>query len=1158
MRINLTTTRVRLQSLDFATLFIEDLGWQHPSRGTKPVRMTVDGKDYSRIALAELGGAVVFEIHACDGKIPGRKEREALHKDVSALVHENVLIFVDDARTQSRWYWVKRIGTRALPREHVYVKGQPGDLFLSKLDAMAVDMSELDEQGSLPITEMARRLQTALDVEPVTKRFFVDFQVQHQAFIDAIKGIDNEEDRRWYASILLNRLMFIYFLQRKGFVAQDTEYLATKLAESQRRGPDRYYREFLTTLFFEGFAKPEERRSPDARRMLGRVRYLNGGLFLPHRLEQTNTHISIPDKPFEDLLALFRRYSWNLNDTVGGDDREINPDVLGYIFEKYINKKEFGAYYTRPEITTYLCEHTIHQLVLDQLNHDAIPGVLEARHFDSMDDVLIQLDAPLCRELLTILPTLSLLDPACGSGAFLVAAMKTLFNIYSAIYARLESLNDANLLAALKGVNSRSNLAYDVKKRIITDNLYGVDIMEESIEIARLRLFLALVSSAETVDQLDPLPNIDFNIMAGNALIGLLGVDESKMRLFHGALGYRRVLADKNRLVDSYRHASSYTDDLTALRQDIEEHKSEARASLDDILLQDFQELGIKYEQAVSGGKAMKRALTVADIDNLTPFHWGYEFDQILQEHGGFDAIITNPPWEIFKPQGKEFFRRYSDLVTKKKMTSKEFEEKQDELLRDPEVHAAWLDYLSRFPYVSAYYRSTPQYANQISLVNGKKAGTDINLYKLFAEQCYNLLRPSGYCGIVIPSGIYSDLGTKQLRELLFDRTEVTGLFCFENRKGIFEDVDSRFKFVVLTFEKGGETEQFPAAFMRHEVDELTRFPQSGSLPITVDLVRHLSPDSLSVIEFKSDIDVHITEKMLRFPALGERLDGKWNLSLTRELDMTNDSKLFKQAPGPGRMPLYEGKMMHQFAIDFAQPRYWVDETEARAALLPSQLRQGIRSPVRSKGSVAVAERVKLDYECYRSAHRAIASSTNERTMIATILPPHVVCGNSLHVSKRFEYIEHNGEVVPTLLIGDMELLFLVAILDSFVLDYNLRLRIAANLSMFYVYQLPVPRLSTGDRFFAPIVERAAKLTCTTPAYDALAREAGLRGHEQGVTNGVARARLRAEIDGMVAHLYGLTEDEFAHVLTTFPLVPEPTRVAAQNAYRDVERGLVV
>lgn len=810
MPVNLTNTRARLQALDFATLFIEDLGWQHPSRGTKPVRMTVAGKDYTRVVLAELGGTVVFEIQACDGTIPGKKEREAIHKEISTLVHENVLIFVDDERAQSRWYWVKRVGTRDVPREHVYVKGQPGDLFLSKLDAMAVDISELDEHGSLPITEMARRLQAALDVEPVTKRFFADFQTQHTAFIAAIEGIDNEEDRRWYASILLNRLMFIYFLQRKAFVAQDTEYLATKLAESQRRGPDRYYREFLTTLFFEGFAKPEERRSPDARRMLGRVRYLNGGLFLPHHLEQTYTHISIPDKPFEDLLALFRGYSWNLNDTVGGDDREINPDVLGYIFEKYINQKEFGAYYTRPEITTYLCEHTIYQLILDRLNHDAIPGVLEARHFDSMDDVLIHLDTPLCRELLDILPTLSLLDPACGSGAFLVAAMKMLFNIYSAIYARLESLNDANLLATLKGVNSRSNLAYHVKKRIITDNLYGVDIMEESIEIARLRLFLALVSSAETVDQLDPLPNIDFNIMAGNALIGLLGVDESKMRLFHGSLGYQRVLADKNRLVDSYRHASSYTDDLTALRQDIEEHKSEARASLDDILLQDFQELGIKYEQATSSGKATKRALTLTDIDNLTPFHWGYEFDQILQERGGFDAIITNPPWEILKPQGKEFFRRYSNLVTKKKMTIKEFEEKQDELLRDPEVQAAWLDYLSRFPYVSAYYRSTPQYANQISLVNGKKAGTDINLYKLFAEQCYNLLRSGGYCGIVVPSGIYSDLGTKQLRELLFDRTEVTGLFCFENRKGIFEDVDSRFKFVVLTFEKGGRRSSSP------------------------------------------------------------------------------------------------------------------------------------------------------------------------------------------------------------------------------------------------------------------------------------------------------------------------------------------------------------
>ena len=110
---------------------------------------------------------------------------------------------------------------------------------------------------------------------------------------------------------------------------------------------------------------------------------------------------------------------------------------------------------------------------------------------------------------------------------------------------------------------------------------------------------------------------------------------------------------------------------------------------------------------------------------------------------------------------------------------------------------------------------------------------------------------------------------------------------------------------------------------------------------------------------------------------------------------------------------------------------------------------------------------------------------------------------------------------------------------------------------MFYIYQLPVPRLTASDSRFEPIVERAARLICTTPEFDELARAVGLRNHQDGATNEVERARLRAEIDGLVAQLYHLTEEEFAHILGTFPLVPEPVRVAAQNAYRDVTLGLI-
>jgi hypothetical protein len=1182
--LNIESTRDLLQRFDFKSLFIEELGWSQPA-SKQAVTFSHENVSYERRQIAQLSGVAVFEIHSTDGRMPDAKARAALHKEVSRHHHENLLIFLDQNRTQSLWYWVKREGTKTFPREHLYVKGQPGDLFLSKLGSMVVDISELDETGSLPVTEVATRLKMALDIERVTKKFFRDFDTQRLDFLNFIDGIQDDRLRRWYASVLLNRLMFIYFLQKKGFLdGGNQNYLHEKLAKSKAiSGENTYFSVFLKALFFEGFAKPEHERSLEAKKLLGSIKYLNGGLFLPHTIEQANPDIHIPDVAFENLFDLFQRYSWNLNDMPGGKDDEINPDVLGYIFEKYINQKAFGAYYTRPEITEYLCEHTIYKLILDKINTPGIPDVIAPRKFDSIAELLLHLDADICRELLhKILPELSLLDPACGSGAFLVAAMKTLINLYSAVIGKIEFLGDRNLTEWLKKVKSEhKSIAYFIKKSIITDNLYGVDIMEEATEIAKLRLFLALVAAAQHVDELEPLPNIDFNILAGNSLIGLIHVDPAKFdsltaepssnhsvkkkdsgmvaeapaldfgsfsntvrkdltkeyRNQRTAETFSRLLEEKNRLVNLYRHAAGYADDLRAMRDTIEQNKKEAVGTLNKILLENFNSLGIKFEEATwdtaknKEGKPNKRALTIKDIEAQHPFHWGYEFDEILNKRGGFDAIITNPPWEIFKPQAKEFFAEHSDLVTKNKMTIKEFEKEQAKLMKDADIRAAWIEYQNRFPYVSLYFRGSNQFKNQISKVNGKKAGSDINLYKLFTEQCFNLLRSSGECGIVIPSGIYSDLGTKQLREMLFYEAEITGLFCFENRKEIFEGVDSRFKFVVLTFVKGGTTDTFPTAFMRHEVAELARFPKEGALNISVELIKRLSPDSVSVMEFKNNQDVCIAEKMTKFPLLGEKREDGWNLVLCNEFHMTNDSHLFKTELASEHLPLYEGKMMHQFTHTWAEPKYWINESEARKVLL---------------GKSNVDSKQVLNYQHYRLAFREIASNTNERGMIATILQRNVFANHKLMLSDRSK-----GNL------SNSQLLYAVAVLNGFCFDFLVRQRTTTSISMFTFYQLPVPRLTEKDPAFRPIVERAARLICTTPEFDDLAKEAGIGSHKQGVTNEVERGRLRAELDGLIAHLYGLTEEEFAYILTTFPLVADPVKIAAQNAYRDVERGLI-
>ena len=1139
MKLDISRVRNFLQEFDFKSIFIEELGWSQPAQ-SKTSALVVDSIEYEIRQTAQLSGVVVFEIKTKDGRIPDAKKRAAIHKEIAKHYHENLLIFLDGVRTQSLWYWVKRENKKTFHRNHLYVKGQPGDLFLSKLGAMVVDIGELDETGNIPITEVASRLREALDIERVTKKFYREYADERVNFTELIEAIDDDHDRRWYASILLNRLMFIYFLQQKYFLDNgNINYLQNKLTDTkQKQGNNKYYSVFLKALFFDGFAKPEKERSADARMLLGEIKYLNGGLFLPHRIENDYPNIKIPDKAFENIFQLFSRYSWNLNDIPGGQDDEINPDVLGYIFEKYINQKAFGAYYTRPEITEYLCEHTIYKLILDKVNTDGIPGVMQARKFDSVADLLLNLDAALCRELLLdILPSLSLLDPACGSGAFLVAAMKTLINLYSAIIGKIEFVNDRNLTDWLKKAKAEhKSISYFIKKTIITDNLFGVDIMEEASEIAKLRLFLALVASARNVDELEPLPNIDFNILVGNSLIGLMHVDDKDFENRTSSLfrkSYRELLAEKNRLIDNYRHTASYASDLRNLRDNIDKIKAEARTTLDEILLAEFEHLGIKYEEATwdaaknKEGKPKKRKLMIKDIEALTPFHWGYEFDEIINRRGGFDAIITNPPWEVFEPSAKEFFEEYSDIVTKNKMSLQEFEKERARLLKNDTILKAWLEYLSHYPYLSDYFKKAPQYVNQLSMINGKTAASKNNLYKLFLEQSFRLLKNGGQCGMVIPDGVYNARGCTQLRRLLFDKTEITGLFCLENRKEIFEGVDSRFKIAVLTFEKGRSTNNFPAAFMRKEVAELERFPSEGAIELNAKLIREFSPDLLAITEFKSERDVQIMRKFLRFPRLDETVPGAWKVILAQELNMTADSKLFKKDFKASRYPLVQGGMIHQFNASYSEPKFWIEAEEGRKAILGRSLDDG----------------QTMIYQAYRFAHRRIARSTDERAAISCVLPPKRFCADTAQTTR---------ETIPP-----KPLIFLVAVFNSFVVDWELRLRITTHVDMHFVYAMRIPRFTEKDHAFSPIVERAARLICTTPEFDDLAREVGLGSHKKGVMNEVERARLRAELDGLVAHLYGLTEEEFAYILTTFPLVPDPIKVSALNAYRDVDRGLL-
>ena len=629
MQISRDRIRQLLRDFEFETLFIEELGWD---RHTQRLNVTVDEIEYLLTAIAHKRGMVVFLCAATpDGTVPDPQIRRKIQREVAKSVREHLIIYTDAGQTTQIWQWVKREpGKPAACREHRYNRGQSGESLIQKLETIAFS---LDEEEGLTLIDVTWRVDTAFK-ERVTKRFYDHFKTEHARFLKFLEGIPDQEMEHWYASVMLNRLMFIYFIQKKGFLNDDPNYLRTKLRESQTNGNNRYYTDFLCPLFFEGFAKPEPERDAEAKRLLGKVPYLNGGIFQRHQIEELHgERIQIPDTAFERLFNFFEAYQWHLDERPLRNDNEINPDVLGYIFEKYINQKQMGAYYTKEDITEYISKNTVIPSLFDTARkgckiafegeasvwqllqtdpdryiYDAVkkgveldlPEDIAAGNRDvskrglwntpapdeyalpteiwrevvarrdrykslhaklsngEIDDINALIthnlnihqfaqdvienceDSKLLDALWEAITQVRILDPTCGSGAFLFAALNILEPLYEACLNRMQTFIDElqytvktphpekfkKFRKVLKSVEQHPNCPYFILKSIIINNLYGVDIMEEAIEICKLRLFLKMVAQIEDVDQIEPLPDIDFNIQAGNTLVGYATYDE--------------------------------------------------------------------------------------------------------------------------------------------------------------------------------------------------------------------------------------------------------------------------------------------------------------------------------------------------------------------------------------------------------------------------------------------------------------------------------------------------------------------------------------------------------------------------------------------------------------------------------------------------------
>ncbi|MDE0165952.1 MAG: Eco57I restriction-modification methylase domain-containing protein [Bryobacterales bacterium] len=776
MPVSMEELRPRLRDFDFTGLFVEGLGWNHYP--AEPLAVLVDGREYSLKPVAEKAGFAVYECAPDqDGAVPPYPVRRKIESQVAKSAFEHMVVFADEERTTQVWQWVKReAGKPAACREQQFHAGQGGDPLLQRLREIAFT---LDEEQGLDITKVASKVSKSLDVEKVTKRFYERFKTELTCFGNFIDGITAQGDRDWYASLMLNRMMFVYFIQKQGFLDRDHDYLRNRLRMVRDRSGggrfQQFYRIFLLRLFHEGLGQPEAQRAPDLAALLGEVPFLNGGLFDVHDLERDNPDISIPDEAFERVFDFFDGYRWHLDERPYREDNEINPDVLGYIFEKYVNQKQMGAYYTKEDITGYISRNTVVPFLFDAarkacsvafgpdggvwrlLRDDpdryiypavghgivwnarqaedpkpldgpfdlpdevaagiedvskragwnrlapddyALPTetwrevVARRRRYDEVRaklasgevqeindlitlnldverfarDVITQSEGP---ELLSAfwraMYGISVLDPTCGSGAFLFAALNLLEPLYTSCLEGMQGFLDdlertdrphhpdalRNFRKVLERVKRHPSKRYFILKSIVLNNLYGVDIMEEAVEICKLRLFLKLVAQLETYDQIEPLPDIDFNIRAGNTLVGFTSLDAVRQAMTITPGGQYRDLFEEDR--DALKRIEEEADIASSAFKQFRDQQTELGGEVTADDKADLRRLLLSLSDELDRCLATEYGVELGDTDAYytwrtghQPFHWFAEFYGIMHK-GGFDVVIGNPPYVEYR-----------------------------------------------------------------------------------------------------------------------------------------------------------------------------------------------------------------------------------------------------------------------------------------------------------------------------------------------------------------------------------------------------------------------------------------------------------------------------------------------------------------------------
>ena len=543
-------------------------------------------------------------------------EPDAITAFLRSLASYNALVKPVAIGVTSRRLTVHDLSARREPRRL--------DVDLDHPTAHALDRLNLLANGSDP----ARIFDRALDRESLTRQFFERFR---RAVGDVSKAIrvatwEPKDSADGQALLLLSRLLFLYFIQQKGWLNGERRFLVDRIGHD-------VYATLLNPLFFGCLNTPTRERDAIARQ-LGKIPYLNGGLFEPSAFEERNPDLELPDELLQRVIEeVFERFAFSIDESDAAG-AHIDPEMLGKVFESLMNTDErlsTGSFYTPRAIVDVLAARAI------------VAWLSDGDESTRADLERILRGEPACvrnaKSLAERLDVITILDPACGSGAFLLSALRVVEKLTAALNPEPPP---------------------DLRRRTVERSLYGVDLKPEAVRLCELRLWLAIVSQADDdANDVQPLPNLDRNILQGNSLLSptdFLG--DNRGDVYREWVYALRAQAD---LIARYRNAphreralvsrlirandGRLASELLAKAIDLDEHEQEVLCAPQHDLFGRLREVNIeRCRELRERIMANRRTLERIEDGEIGFFSFDVHFAHVMAG-GGFDVVVGNPPW---------------------------------------------------------------------------------------------------------------------------------------------------------------------------------------------------------------------------------------------------------------------------------------------------------------------------------------------------------------------------------------------------------------------------------------------------------------------------------------------------------------------------------